>query len=76
MTVDAAESWVTDAAEVSSRLADAAPAQPADVGRYVLHARRIVGRYRNGADVKGWKRRFYHSFVPVPFVVPRRRRSP
>lgn len=39
MTVDATETWITDAGEVAHWLADAASPWTADIGRDVPHSR-------------------------------------
>lgn len=51
MTVDAAETRITDAAEIAGWLADASSAGAAHVGRNVLHSSRVVDGNGNDAAV-------------------------
>lgn len=51
VTIQATETRIADAGEVSRRLADAAPSRAADVGGDVPHPIRVIGRYSNGAAV-------------------------
>lgn len=53
VTVDAAEAWLTRAAEVAAGLADAASPRAADVGGDAPHSGRVVGRHGNSAAVNG-----------------------
>lgn len=51
MTVDATETCITDAGEVSCWLADAVSSWTAHVGGYVAHSSRVIGCYSNSAAV-------------------------
>lgn len=55
MTVDAAETRITDAGEVARWMADAAPTWTANIGWNVLYSSRGIGGYRNNAAVDYWK---------------------
>lgn len=51
VTVDATETRITDAGEVSGWLADAASSCATDIGGYVLNAIRVIGCNSNAAAV-------------------------
>lgn len=51
VTVDATETRIADAGEVSHWLADASSSRTTDVRRNVPHSSRVVGRYSNSAAV-------------------------